>query len=106
MDEAIIEKKGIEVQVGTVTEITTVIIQGKDLSEVEIQVEVGIEKDNHDHGLEQDQKVEEIVIDQEQSQDPDQLQGLVQKEIELGTESMITLQGNAPMPLQMKIQMA
>ena len=35
MGEAIIGEKGIEVQVGTVTEITTETIQGKDMTEVE-----------------------------------------------------------------------
>ena len=67
-----------QVQVGTVKEITKETIQGKDLSEVEIQVGIRVEKDSHNHGLEWNQKVEEIVIDQEQNQDPDQVQGLVQ----------------------------
>ena len=109
MDKAVIENKGVEVQVGTVIEITTETFQGKDLSKVEIQVDIRVGRDSQDHSLEQDQKVEETVIDQDQSQDPDQVQELVQKEIGLGAinaESMITLQGNAPMPLQMKIQMA
>ena len=60
--------------------ITTETIQGKDLCKVEIQVE----KDSHDHGLEQNQKVEQIVIDQEQSQDEGQAQELVHIEIGLG----------------------
>ena len=50
-------------QVGTVIEITTETIQGKNLSEIEIQVGIGVETDSHDHGLEWNQKVEEIVID-------------------------------------------
>ena len=46
MDEIIIENKGIEieVQVGIIIEITTETIQGEDLSEVEIQEEIGVEK--------------------------------------------------------------
>ena len=44
MDKAIIENKGTEVQVGTVIEITIETIKGKDLSDVEIQVEIGVEK--------------------------------------------------------------
>ena len=74
----IIENNGIEVQVGTIIEITLEIIQGKALSKVEIQIEIGAEKDSHDHSLEWNQKVEEIVIDQEESQDLDQVQELVQ----------------------------
>ena len=78
MDRIIIENKGIEieVQVEMIIEITTETIQGKDLSKVEIQVEIGVEKDSHDHGLEWNQKIEEMVIDQEQSQilDLDQVQ--------------------------------
>ena len=108
MDEAIIENKGIELQVGTVTEITTETSQGKDLTKVEIQVGIGVEKDSQDHGLEQNQKVEEIVIDQEQNQDPGQVQEVIQIETGfgvIGIESMITLLGNVPMVLQMKTQM-
>ena len=71
-----------EVQVGTVIEITTKTIQGKDWSEVEIPVEIGVEKESQDHGLEENQEVEEVVIDQEQSQDPDQVQELVQTELD------------------------
>ena len=59
----------IEVQVGIIIEITTETIQGKDLSEEEIKVEIGIEKDSHDHGLEWNQRTEEMVIDKEQSQE-------------------------------------
>ena len=108
-DEIIIENKGIEieVQVGIIIEITTETIQGKDLSEVEIQVEIRVEKDSCNHGREWNQKIEEMVIDQEQSQDLDQVQELVQIEIRLGVigvESMIFLQGNVPMLSQMKIQ--
>ena len=48
-----------------------------------------------------------MVIDQEQSQDLDQVQELVQIEIGLGVisvECMIILQGNVPLLSQMKIQ--
>ena len=93
-------------QVGIIIETTTETIQGKDLSEVEIQVEIGVEKDSHDHGLEWNQKIEEIVLGLEQSQDLGQVQELVQTEIGLGVvsvESMIILQGNVPMLSQMKI---
>ena len=108
MDKTIIENKGIEVQVGTVIEITTEIIQRKDLSRVEIQVGIGVENNSHSHSLEQDQKVEGIMIDQEQNQDPEQVQELVQIETGLGVigaESMITLQENVPILLQMRTQM-
>ena len=108
MDKAIIKNNGIEVQVGTVIEITTETIQGTDLSKVEMQIEIGVEKDSQDHGLEWNQKVEETVIDQEQNQDLDQVQELVQTEIGLGVisaDSMIILPRNAPVPLPMKIQM-
>ena len=78
MDEIIIEKKGIEigvqVEVGIVTEVITEIIQGKDLSEVEILVEIGIRKDSHNHDLEEKQKIEEIVVDQDKSQSLDLVQ--------------------------------
>ena len=69
------------------------------MNEVQIEVEIGVEKDSHDHGLEWNQKIKEMVIHQEQSQDLDQVQELVQIEIELGVtsvESMIILQGNVP----------
>ena len=56
MNEIIIENKGIEigvqVEVGIVTGVITEIVQGKDLSKVEILVEIGIGKDSHDHNLE------------------------------------------------------
>ena len=56
MDEIIIESKGIEigvqVEVGIVSEVITEIIQGRDLSKVEILAEIGIGKDSHDHELE------------------------------------------------------
>ena len=42
----------IEIQVGIIIEITTETIHGKDLSEVDIQVGIGVEKDSHDHSLE------------------------------------------------------
>ena len=76
MDVIPIGIKGIgkEVQGGTATRVVTEIIQGKDLSEVEILAEIGVGKDSHDHDLEQNQKTEEIVIDQDQSQGLDQVQ--------------------------------
>ena len=46
----------------------------KDLSKVEIQAEIGIGKDSHDHNLEQNQKIEDKVIDQGQSQGLDLVQ--------------------------------
>ena len=56
MGGIIIKNKGLEigvqVEVGIVTEVNTEIIQGRDLSEVEILVEIGIWKDSHDHDLE------------------------------------------------------
>ena len=56
MDEIIIENKGIEkgvqVEVGIVTGVITEIIQGRDLSKVEILVETEIGKDSNNHGLE------------------------------------------------------
>ena len=94
--------QGIEVQVGTVTEITTGTIQEKDMTEVGI----GEEKDSQ--GLGWKQKVEGILIDQEQNQGPDQVEGSAQIEIELdviGAESMITLQDSVPMLSQMRTQM-
>ena len=106
MDEAIIENKSIKVQVGRVTEITTETNQGKDMTEIEIQVGIGVEKDSPGHGLEWNQKVEGIVIYQEQNQDPDQVQELVQIETGIGVigaESIMTLQENIPTLLQMRI---
>ena len=109
MDEIIIENKGtgIEVEVGIIIEITTGTIQGKDLSEVEIQVEIRVEKDKHNHGLEWNQKIEDIVINQEQSLDLDQIPELAQIEIGLGVisvESVIILLGNVSILSQIKIQ--
>ena len=69
------------------------------MSKVEIQVGKGVEKDSHNHSLEWNQKVEEIVIGQEQSKDPDHVQELVQIETGLGVisvESVVILQGNIP----------
>ena len=76
MDMIVIENRGtgIEVQVGITAEVTTEIIQGKDLSEVEILVEIGVGKDSHNHNLEQNQKIEEMVIGQDQSQGRDLVQ--------------------------------
>ena len=96
MDEAIIGNKGIEVQVGTVTEITIETIQydqGRNTSKDRST------ESSQGHGLEQNQKVKEIMIDQEQNQDLDQAQELVQIGTGLGVigaESMITLQENVP----------
>ena len=109
MDEIIVENKGIEieVQVGIIIGITIETIQRKDLSKVEIQVEIGVEKESCDHSLEWNKKIEEMVIDQEQSQNLDQVQELVQIGIGVGVisvESMIILQGNIPLLSQMKIQ--
>ena len=55
----IIGNKGIEieVEVGRVAEVITEIIQGNNLNEVEILVEIGIGKYSHDHNLEQNQKI-------------------------------------------------
>ena len=100
-------KKGIEVQVGTVTEITTETIQEKDMTKVEIQVEIGVEKDSEGHYLGWKQKVEGILIGQEQKQGLDQVQGSSQIEIGsdvIGAESMITFRESAPMLLQMRTQ--
>ena len=107
-DKAIIGNKGIEVKVGTVTEITTKTIQEKGMTKAEIQVGIEVEKDSQDHGPEQNQKVGGILIDEEQNQDPDQVQELVQTETGLGViceKSMITLQENVPTLLQMRTQM-
>ena len=57
-----------EVEVGIVTEVITETIQGRDLREVEILVGIGTGKDSCDHDLDQNQKIEEIVIDHNQSQ--------------------------------------
>ena len=65
MVEVITGSKGIEVQVGTVIEIATETIQEKDMMEVEIQVEIAVEKDSQGHGPKGNQKVEGILIDQE-----------------------------------------
>ena len=71
MDMIIIKKGGIEievqVEVGIIAEVITEIFQGKEFSKVEILVEIGTGKDSHNHNLEQNQKIEEIVIDQDQS---------------------------------------
>ena len=76
MDMIIIGTKGIEieVQVETTTGVITEIIQGKDLSEVEILAEIGVGKDSHNNVLEQNQKIKEMVIDQDQSQGLDPVQ--------------------------------
>ena len=100
MVEVITGNKGTEVQVGTVTEITTGTIQEKDTMKVEMQVEIGVEKDSQGQGLGLNQKVEGMLIDQEQNQGPDQDQGSAQIEIGLdviGADSMITLQESVPM---------
>ena len=72
MHKIIIESRGIgigvQVEVGIITEVITEIIQGRYLNEVEILVETEIGKDSHNHDLEQNQKIEEIVMDQDQSQ--------------------------------------
>ena len=99
MDVIIIETRGIgkEVKVGTTTCVITGTIPGKDLSEVEIQGEIGVGKDSPDHDLEQNQKTEGIVIDQDQNQGLDPVQEYVQIRIDLGVisvEGMIILQGN------------
>ena len=50
MEETIIGNRDIEleVKVGKILEIITEIIQGNDLREVEIEAEIGVEKDKHD----------------------------------------------------------
>ena len=50
MEETIIENKdiGLEVKVGRILEIIIEIIQEKDSNEVEIEAEIGVEKDKHD----------------------------------------------------------
>ena len=57
--------KGIEVQVGTITEITTETIEKKDMTEVEIQGGIAVEKDSQGQDLGRNQKVEGILMDQE-----------------------------------------
>ena len=76
MDMIIIETMGIgiEVQVGTTAEVVIEIIQGKDLNEIEMLAEIEVEKDSPDHNLDQNQKIEEIVIGQDQSQGLDPAQ--------------------------------
>ena len=76
MDALIIGTRGIgiEVQAGTTAGVTTETIQGKDLSEVEILAEIGVGKNSHNHNLDQSQKIEEMVIDQDQSQGLDPVQ--------------------------------
>ena len=108
MTEVTTGNKGIEVQVGTITEITTETIQQKDMTEVEIQVGIRVEKDSQGQGLGWNQKVEGMLIDQEQNHSPDQVQGLAQIEIGLGVigaESMITLQESVPKQSQMRTQL-
>ena len=108
MVKVITENKGIEVQVGTVTEITTETNQEKDMTKVEIQVGMEEERDIQGQGLGWNQKVEGILIDQEQNQGPDHVQGSAQIEIGLdviGAESMITLQESVPMLSQVRTQM-
>ena len=73
MVEVTTGSKGIEVQVGIDTEITTKTIQEKDMTEVKIQVGIGVEKDSQDQDLGWNQKVEGMLIDQEQNQGPDQV---------------------------------
>ena len=104
MAEVTTGNKGIEVQVGMIIEITIKTIEGKDMTEVEIKIGIGVEKDSQGQGLGWNQKVEGMLIDQEQNQGPDQVQGLAQIEIGLdviGAVSMITLQESVPMPSQM-----
>ena len=107
MVEVITGKEGIEVQGGTVTEITTEAIQEKDMTEVEIQVEIRVEKDSQGQALGWKQKVEGLLIDQEQNQGPDLDQGSAQIEIGLdvtGAESRITLQESVPTLSQIRTQ--
>ena len=75
MEEKIIEDRDIEleVKVGKILEIITGIIQGKDLNEVEIEAEIGLEKDKHDQDQEHYQKIE--MIGQDQNLDLDQIHG-------------------------------
>ena len=75
MEETIIENRdiGLEVKVGKILEIITGIIQGKDLNEVEIEAEIGVEKDKCNQDQEHYQRIE--VIDQDQNLDLDQIQG-------------------------------
>ena len=63
----------LEIKVEIILETITGIIQGKDLSKVEIEAEIGVEKDKHDHDLEHHWKIE--IIGQDQNQDLDQIQG-------------------------------
>ena len=76
MDVIIIWNRGIEieVQVETTTGVITEIIQGKDLSKAVILAEIEVGKYSHDHVLEQNQKIEEIVINQDQIQGLDPVQ--------------------------------
>ena len=66
MKETIIENRDIEleVKVWKVLEIIIEIIQEKDLSEVEIEAEIGVEKDNHDQDQEIYWKIRLIGQDQ------------------------------------------
>ena len=78
------------------------------MTKVEIQVGIGVEKDSQGQDLGWNQKIEGMLIDQEQNEGPDQVQGLAQIEIGLdviGAESMITFQENVPTPSQMRTQM-
>ena len=109
MDEAIIENKDIEVQVGRVTKITTEIIQGNDLSEVEIKSR---NKSRERQSQPQSRTGSEGRRDGDRSRTESRSRSssrVSKTEIGLGAisaKSMITLQGNDPVPLQMKIQMA
>ena len=75
MEETVIEDREIEpeVKVGKILEIITGIIQGKGLNKVEIEAEIGVEKDKCDQDLEHHLKIE--IIGQDQNQDLDQIQG-------------------------------
>ena len=59
MEETIIGNRDIEleVKVGKILEIITEIIQGNDLREVEIEAEIGVEKDKHDQDQEHYQRI-------------------------------------------------
>ena len=72
-EETIIGNRDIELQVkvGKILEIITGIIQGKDLGEVETEVEIEVEKGNDDQDLGLHQKIE--VIGQDQNLGLDQI---------------------------------
>ena len=74
MEETIIEKRDIELKVkeGRILEIIIKKFQEKDLSEVEMEAEIGVEKGKHDQDQEHYHRI--VMIGQDQNLDLHQIQ--------------------------------